>query len=103
MRLVGFDARASLRRTGATQVGAPEHSVRSLLKIHLISDNRNFELWTPATHDHCNAIFWGAAMVAMTLPAAFLAFRKSHADEVTALSDNTPLPFALNHCPVWRE
>jgi len=46
-----------------------------------LSDNRNFELWAPATGDHWNAVFWGAAMLAMTLPAAFLAFRKSHADE----------------------
>lgn len=46
-----------------------------------LSDNRNLDLWAPATGDHWNAIFWGAAMLAMTLPAAFLAFRKSHADQ----------------------
>lgn len=49
-----------------------------------LSDNRNLDLWAPATGEHWNAIFWGAAMLAMTLPAGFLAFRKSQPDEEMA-------------------
>jgi hypothetical protein len=43
-----------------------------------LSNNSNLDLWAPTTGDHWNALFWGAAMLAMTLPAAFLAFRKCH-------------------------
>lgn len=46
-----------------------------------LSQNRNLDLWAPTTADHWNALFWGVAMLAMTLPAAFLAFRKSHPEE----------------------
>ncbi len=52
-----------------------------LMLRHDLSDNRNLNLWAPTTGEHWNAIFWGSAMLAMTLPAAFLAFRKFRPDD----------------------
>jgi hypothetical protein len=37
-------------------------------------------LWAPTLGDHWSAIFWGFAMLAMTLPAAILAFQGSARD-----------------------
>jgi small-conductance mechanosensitive channel len=33
-----------------------------------------FPLWAPTTPEHWNALFWGAIMLGLTLPAAFLAW-----------------------------
>lgn len=35
-----------------------------------------FPLWAPTTPEHWNALFWGAIMLGLTLPAAFLAWEK---------------------------
>lgn len=35
-----------------------------------------FALWVPSSGEHWNAIFWGLLMLALTLPAAFLAWEK---------------------------
>lgn len=33
-------------------------------------------LWTPTSPEHWNALFWGALILALTLPAAFLAWER---------------------------
>lgn len=33
-------------------------------------------LWAPTTAEHWNALFWGAVMLGLTLPAAFLAWEE---------------------------
>lgn len=35
-----------------------------------------FELWAPTSPEHWNALFWGALMLGLTLPAAFLAWEE---------------------------
>jgi len=35
-----------------------------------------FPLWAPTTPEHWNALFWGAIILGLTLPAAFLAWEK---------------------------
>jgi hypothetical protein len=41
-----------------------------------LSSSRQIELWTPTTSDHWNALMWGAILLGLTLPAAFLAFSR---------------------------
>lgn len=35
-----------------------------------------FDLWAPVTPEHWNALFWGAIILSLTLPAAFLAWEQ---------------------------
>jgi small-conductance mechanosensitive channel len=35
-----------------------------------------FQLWSPTTPEHWNALFWGVILLGLTLPAAFLAWEK---------------------------
>jgi hypothetical protein len=39
------------------------------------------DLWAPTKGEYCNALFWGFAMLSLSLPAAFLAFQKADPDE----------------------
>jgi hypothetical protein len=42
-----------------------------------LSASGKLTLWAPTTGDHWSAVFWGSAMLALTLPAAILAFQTS--------------------------
>ena len=46
-----------------------------------LGESGKLDLWTPTTGEHWNALFWGFAMLSLTLPAAFLAFQKADPDE----------------------
>ncbi|MDX2275719.1 MAG: hypothetical protein NW206_09745 [Hyphomonadaceae bacterium] len=50
-----------------------------MLSQDLVSSGK-LSLWTPTAFEHWNALFWGFTMLALTLPAAFLAFQKSDPD-----------------------
>ncbi|MCR9130315.1 MAG: hypothetical protein NXI12_12400 [Alphaproteobacteria bacterium] len=39
-----------------------------------LADSGKLQLWTPATYDHWNAIFWGAMLYAFVLPTTWLAW-----------------------------
>lgn len=39
-----------------------------------MEDSARFQLWTPTTYDHWNAVFWGAILYAVVLPTAYLAW-----------------------------
>lgn len=42
-------------------------------------NNDKLHLWAPTTGEHWNAIFWGAFILSLTLPAAFLAWSRDAA------------------------
>lgn len=50
----------------------------SLLYMNVRLDfDDQIPLWAPTTPEHWNALFWGAIMLGLTLPAAFLAWEKT--------------------------
>ncbi len=46
-----------------------------------LATSGKLDLWAPTTYDHWNALFWGFGMLALTLPAAFLAFQQAGPEE----------------------
>ena len=52
-----------------------------LMLSHDLIVSWRLDLWVPTTGEHWNALFWGFAMLSLTLPAAFLAFQKADPDE----------------------